>query len=933
MYPDSDAARPGRAFVGRRAELAALAGALQAARAGEPRVLLVQGQPGIGKSSLIAAFLAGHPALPVIAASGEEAEALLPYGLVQQLASGAAALLPDALDGLALLSGGTRADADPLAVGVELLALISALQGTDAVAVVVEDLQWGDLQSARALLFACRRLAADRALVILSCRPGGTSLLGDAWDRFMDGDRRASRVLLTGLDLDELGLLCQELGRTTLTGRALRRLAQQTGGNPLLASALLEELDDDALRATDGRLLPPPSLAGLIQRRMAALAEPTRTLLGAVSVLGERCTLSDAAAVAGVAEPVAALGEAERAGFLTEESSSAGWAVSFPHLLVREAVYHGLGAELRREMHLRAATVVGPEEALSHRVAAAVGPDRGLAADLSAAACAAAGAGKLRLAARCRQQAALVTPRGPERDEYALSAFELLLRAADVAGAEAARPAVERLPARARRDAALGRLALLAARPLEAQTLLRAAWDARDPVTEAAVGAEAAVGLGTLLGISGSFSESEVWLDRALDIGMGHEPWYDAARGMRAMSMTLSGDGDEALALFHDLPRRAAMVPPARTDSLTYRGLVKLWTGDLAGAMGDLTEVVSRITAGLQVRFPGQPLAYLAEAEFRSGRWDDSQGHAELAVSLARDSDRDYDLTFVHSAAAKVPACRGDWAGATDHVDAAEQAALTFGGIASIFAASARGVLGLARDDPAEALRGAELALTVPDIDKYDDPAAFWWRPTQIWALLRTGRLRDAESVLSAFESRAAERGERLALLNAAWLRGSLAMARGDLDRAHEILLDGGRSASRLPFPFHKALLHLERGRCLSRLSRRRDAVTATRAAHDVFAALGARPFVRRSSSELTALGAQPRPGGDPDLPQLTPQELRVARLVASGMSNRAVAAQLYLSPKTIEYHLASVFTKMGLRSRHELAERLRMRSSTGDVP
>ncbi len=129
-------------------------------------------------------------------------------------------------------------------------------------------------------------------------------------------------------------------------------------------------------------------------------------------------------------------------------------------------------------------------------------------------------------------------------------------------------------------------LALLAARPLEAQTLLRAAWDAHDPVTETAVGAETAVGLGTLLGISGSFSESEMWLDRALDMGMGGEPWYDAARGMRAMSMTLSGDGGKALTLFHDLPRRAAMVPPARTDSLTYRGLVKLWTGDLAGSDG-----------------------------------------------------------------------------------------------------------------------------------------------------------------------------------------------------------------------------------------------------------------------------------------------------------------------------------------------------------
>jgi DNA-binding CsgD family transcriptional regulator len=932
MYPDSHVVHADRVFVGRRPELAALTGALRAARAGEPRVVLIQGQPGIGKSSLIAEFLANNPGLPAIIASGEEAEALLPYGLTQQLATGAGTLLADALAGLELLSPGTWADADPLAVGVELLALMSSLQGADAVAVVVEDLQWSDLQSARALLFACRRLAADRVLVILSCRPGGTSLLGGAWDRFMDGDRRATRLPLHGLDLHELGLLCQELGRTGLPKRVLRSLARQTEGNPLLACALLAELDDQALRATDGLPRAPRSLAGLIRLRTAALSAPTRALVAAAAVLGERCTLGDAAAVASIAEPVAALGEAERAGFLAEEDSPSGWLVSFPHLLVRQAIYTHLGAERRRELHVRAAAAVGPEEALGHRVAAAVGPDPGLAADLEAAARTAAEAGKLRLAARHLQDAALVTERGPERDEHTLSAFELLLRAADVAGAEAARPAVERLPAKARRDAALGRLALLAARPLEAQTLLRAAWDAHDPVTEAAAGAEAALGLGTLLAISGSFTESEMWLDRALDPVTGSEPWYDAARGMRATFMTLSGEGGKALALFRDLPRRAAMVPTPRTDSLTYRGLVKLWTGDLAGAVGDLTAVVHRITAGLQVRFPGQPLAYLAEAEFRSGRWDDSQDHAELAVSLAQDADRDYDLTFVHSAAAKVPACRGDWAVAAGHVAAAEEAALTFGGFASIFAASALGVFGLARDDPAAALHGAELALAVPEIDKYDDPAAFWWRPAQIWALLRTGRLRDAETVLTAFESRAADRGERLALVNAAWLRGSLAMARGDLDRADQVLQDGCRSASNLPFPLHRALLNLERGRCLSQLARRRDAVTAIRAAHGIFTTLGAGPFAERSEAELTALGAQPRTGGDPDLPELTPQELRVARLVASGMSNRAAAAELYLSPKTVEYHLASVFTKMGLRSRHELAARLWVRPGPGSI-
>jgi DNA-binding CsgD family transcriptional regulator len=921
VYTEIRSAAPAGVFVGRQPELGVLAAALAAARAREPGVVLIEGESGIGKSALISGFLGGQGAVPVIIASGDEAEAVLPYGLVQQLAAKAAALSPHVLAGLELLCHGPRANANPLAVGVEVLALISSLQGREAAAVVVvEDVQWADLPSARALLFAFRRLAADRALVILSCRPGGTSALGEGWERFISGDHRATRLSLSGLTTRELSMLCRELGHTGLSDRALRRLAGHTGGNPLLARALLAELTDEELEATEGPLRAPTSLAGLIRPRLAGLSPQARDLVVAAAVLGDHCALPEAACLAGTAEPACALSEAEQAGLLRERNTPSGWTVSFPHLLVREAVYGDLGAEQRRSLHLRAAAITGGREALAHRVAAAVGPDPGLAADLDAAAGAAAVAGQLRLAARHWRQAAAVTGHGPGRDERTLSAFELLVRAADVAGAEAARPVVEQLPAAARRDAALGQLALLAARPLDAQTLLRAAWDAHDPVTEAAAGAEAALGLGTLLGMSGSFSESARWLDRALSNASGTEPWCDAARSMRAMYYTLGGESAKALDLFRDLPRRSAMVPIVRTDSLTYRGLVRLWTGDLPGAAEDLMLAVSRITAGLQVRFPGQPLAFLAEAEFRYGRWDDCQGHADLAVSLAHDADRDYDLTFVHSAAARVPACRGDWAVAAGHVAAAEEAARTFGGMAAIFAGSARGILGLARDDPLEALHGAATAMAVPEIDCYDDPAAFWWRPAQIWALIRTGRLGQAEEVLTAFESRATDRAERLALINAAWLRGSLAMANGDLKRADQLLRDGCQAAGGVPFPFHRGLLNLERGRCLSRLSRRRAAIAAIRAAHSIFTALAAHPFMRASESELTTLGVRARRDGDPGLPGLTPQELRVARLVASGLSNREAAAQLYLSPKTVEYHLASVFTKLGVRTRHELA-------------
>ena len=766
-------ARPAEVFVGRQQELAALAAALDEVSAGEPRFVLVQGEAGIGKSSLISRFLAGYRTMPVVSASGEESEAYLPYGLVQQLAASGARISPDALRGLDLLSRAPPpADADPLAVGVELLALISGLQDGNAVTLVIEDLQWIDLASARALLFAFRRLSADRVLVLLSSRAGASPQLGDGWERFVGSDRRVTRLSLGGLGAEEIRALSNALGRAGLTARSAQRLREQTAGNPLLTRALLAELTDQELTAAGGSLHAPGSLAEVVAHRLTTLSPAARDVVAAVAVLGDHCSLGEVAEVTDIADSAAALAEAERAGFILERHASSGWQISFVHPLFRQAVYQDLGAERRRALHIRAAAAMAGEAALAHRSAAAVGPDQKLATDLDEAASKAVLAGKLSLAARYRQQAAAVTARGPERDERILSAFELLVRSADAVLAEAARPVVEQLPASSRRDAALGQLALVTARPLEAQTLLRAAWDARDPLTDIAAGAEAALGLGILLGISGGFTESTIWLNRALASASGSEPWLGAARGMLAVLVTLSGAASKALGLFRDLPQRPAMVPLAQTDSVTYRGLVKLWTGDLEGAVEDLVLVVSRIQAGLQLRFPGQPLAFLSEAEFRLGHWDDSLGHAELAVSLARDADRRYDLPFVHSAAARVPACRGDWALAVTHVTAAEEAARTFGGFAEIFAASARSIVGFARNDPHETLGGAAMALAVPEIDCYDDPSAFWWRPLQIWALIRIGQLNSAATTLAAFESRAAERDEHLALINAAWLRG-----------------------------------------------------------------------------------------------------------------------------------------------------------------
>jgi DNA-binding CsgD family transcriptional regulator/tetratricopeptide (TPR) repeat protein len=919
-----------RVFVGREPELDALEAALAAARAGEPQVVVVQGDAGIGKSSLVLEFLGRQRGLPAVVASGEQDETVMPFGVVQQLSAEVAATASSPAQDLELLSGGPGPSADPLAVGVEVRALIFALQHEQAVAVVVvEDLQWADLPSARALLFAIRRLGGDRVLVVFTGRPGAAAQLGEGWVRYVGSDRRASVLTLGGLDAGELGQLCGRLGRPGLSERAVGRLADHTGGNPLLVRALLDELSDDELMAQGEFLRAPRSLASLILPRLAALSRSARELVVAAAVLGDRAALADAAQLAGTARPVAALEKAERAGLLSGRDTPSGRMVAFPHLLMRRAIYCDLGAERRRQLHLRAAAITNGQQALAHRVAGADGQDAALAGELRAAAAAAAAAGDPLLSARYLQQSAAVTEPGPERDERVLSAFELLVRAADVAAASVAAPVIEQLPAGARRDTALGQLALLAARPEDAEALLRSAWEAHDRGRERDAGGEAALGLGMLLNMSGAHAEAALWLDRALGSGTGDEPWYDAARCIRSFTYVVGGAIGRALALLSDLPAQPELVPAGRTDALAFRGAARLWTADLPGAAGDLRLSADRIRAGVQVRFPGRALAFLAEAEFRLGRWDDARAHAELAVSLACDTDQAYDLAVVHSAAVPVAACRGDWDAADGHAQAAERAARTFGGFAAVLAASARGILGVARDDPEEVLRGTALALAVPQVDRFD-PAGFWWRSAQVWALIRTGRLDQAERILTVMESRAACRGEPAALAQTAWLRGSLAMAHDDLDQADWVLSVARRAAAIRALPFHGGLLDLQHGRCLSLLGpgTAQEAIDGMQAASDAFGVLGADPFLRASQAELARTGLPSQAGRHCDGPEFTAQELRVARLVASGLSNREVAAQLFVSPKTVEYHLANAFTKIGVRSRHQLGTWIRDRET-----
>jgi len=293
-------------------------------------------------------------------------------------------------------------------------------------------------------------------------------------------------------------------------------------------------------------------------------------------------------------------------------------------------------------------------------------------------------------------------------------------------------------------------------------------------------------------------------------------------------------------------------------------------------------------------------------------------------VSVAEDAGRLCDLPFAHNMAARVAAFRGEWERASAHVSSTEHAARAAGTPGAMgFAAAARCVLGFVRDDPGEVLQATPTGPMARLAGAGDDPTTGLWRPALIWALLRSGRPGEATEALDAFEAGLAARDDRQALVHSAWLRASVARTAGDLEQA-EGVLDASRAlADGLGMPIAQALFDVEYGRCLARAHRRPAALARLRSAHETLAVLGAHPLADAVAAELAALGLRGRPDADPGLVGLTAQERQVARLVADGMSNREAAAQLYLSPKTIEYHLAHIFAKLGIKTRYQLAARV----------
>jgi DNA-binding CsgD family transcriptional regulator len=882
---------------------------------------LIEGQSGIGKTAFVHQFLSRTPDVTVLEASGEEAEAALEYGVTDQLFAHAAT---DSDWEAVKQHAGTGSHTSAFAVGAELLALLGSLQDRAPVALLIDDAQWLDPSSAAALLFALRRLYADRILVLIVARPDGVSQLGPSWLKLLNESERVRRLTLAGLSAREVGLLAGSLGFGGLTLPAAERLREHTGGHPLYARALLRELPAEALAFEHGPLPAPRSFAAAVVARLTNVGTDAQDLLAAAAVVGARCPLTLAGRLAGLSDPLPALEEALATELLALVPARIPEEVTFSHPLVRAAIYDDLSPTKRRELNLACAELTSGSASLPHRVAASPGSDDSLAAELELAGDERAAEGNLAAAADNLLWASRVAASVDIREGALLRAVECLQLAGEVPRAQSLRDSVLACGDGPHKSFIVAILTGAAGNLAEALIALRELVARPETAAEQGLLGRVSATLSVVYGLLGGGDEAVTWARRALDSdGLVSTARVTATQGL-AQGLLVSGNGDEGIAALEPASAGRMRPKPFEAELLATRGTIKAWWGDLSGAVDDLTAVIRWSRAGSPVRSLPNAYGALAEVEYRLGRWEDALTHAEVAVSLAADTDRAWDLPFVHAVASYVHAGRGNWGLAEDHAEAARQAATVARlPVASYYSHLATAHLMWVRGDWQVMLSslGPFRQHTWPGGARGLGQYVTWLLEAE--ALIHSDRLEDAARVLDETERAIATSQIDLARAEVWRLRGILAQARRRSSEAQAAFDRAREAVGTADSPFAEALLELTRGSFQRKTGSRNAAASALRAARERFERLRAAPFIERCEAELSACGVRTRGRGGQDDYDLTAREQVVAALVASGKTNREVASELYLSAKAVEYHLANIFRKVGVRSRHQLAARL----------
>ena len=905
---------PAEVLHGRRVEREALERLLGAVRGGQSRVLVVCGESGVGKTALVESAIGAASGFRVLRAVGIESEMELPFAALHQLC----APILDRLDqlpgpqqdALGVAFGLRAGDApDRFLVGLAVLSLLSEAAARRPLVCVVDDAQWLDRASAQALVFVARRLLAESVALVLVTRDQTDGLEGLpklAVEGLRDGDARALLGSALRVPLDE---------------RVRERIVAETRGNPLALLELPRGLTPVELAGGFG-LPDAPALSGRIEdsfrRRLAGLPADTQRLLliAAAEPLGDSVLVWRAAERLGIGVQAAAD---------TDGLLKIGASVTFRHPLVRSSVYRAAAPEDRQAVHRALADAtdpeVDPDRRAWHLAQATSGLDEDVASELERSAGRAQARGGLAAAAAFLERACALTPEPARRARRALAAaqaqhqagaFEPALRLVAIAESgplnELERAQVELL--RGQIAFALNRssdappLLLKAAKRLEPldqrlarETYLEALTAVLFPahlapgtrVLETARGARAAPPSsqpprpsdllldGLALLITDGYAAGAPTLRRAVDAyrdedmsgGKGRRWLWLASR----VAAFLWDDEawDVLSARFVQLARDAgalSVLPLA----LTTRTGIHLFAGRLAMAASLVDEVAAVNEA------TGSNLAAYAALTLAA-----FQGHEAEAVPLIETATNEVvrrgegqGLTFIH------------WA-----------TAVLYNG------------LGRYEEALAAAQNTAEEPLEVR--------LATWGLVELVEAAARSGEPELAVDALGRVSQTTAASGTDWALGVEARSRALLTEGEAAEPLYREAIEALGRTRVRVEL----ARAHLLYGEWLRRERRRLDAREQLRTAHTLFTEFGMEAFAERARVELQATGEHARKRTVETRDDLTPQEAQISRLAADGATNQEIAAQLFISRSTVDYHLRKAFRKLGVKSRHQLTQQL----------
>lgn len=892
-------------IVGRDSELAVVDAFLGDRGGG---ALTIVGEAGIGKTTLWREAVSRarqHGALVLVSRPTEAEQKLSFAGLTDLLAGldeAVFAALPvpqrDALE-VVLLRAMTGQPPERRLVSMALLSVLRGLAAGDEVVVAVDDVPWLDAPSAAALEFAFRRLGDLPVRLLVSARSENER---DAHVR-LDGASR--RLELGSLSVAALHRIVADVLGRTLPRPTLVRIADASGGNPLYALEIARLLATSARSRGAATMPVPEDLRALVARRVASLPPQTHgALLRAAALARPNLSLVDARA----------LGPAEEAGLVRVVDGR----VEFVHPLYASAVYASASASRRAETHgMLADAVADPEERARHLALSRDGPDEQSAREVETAARAARQRGAPDVAAELSALALALLPDGsPRADELRLDLAESLLLASDYQGAaELLEQLAAELPPgdlRARALLLLSEIDFWRRGESVATALAEEALaGAREPLTRARCHAAIAMYAGTVnLPKAARSARAALALVEEL-----HDPepgLVAAALGARVRADLFLGNGYDA-----DAAERAlALEQPAPPAEVDTRVVFKL--GQWLRYVDDLDGARDRLAQAEQAAHDEGDESSLANIllnrmvlETWAGDWEE----AAHVTGRMRDA---FDQLGVEVEGA------GPWAiyldahaGRLEAVRAAAAHPRPHEPIVVMIWSRCLGLAELAAGDAEAADRHLAEALAQLDRVDFREPAIWRVDGDAIEAAVAVGDLARAERLVARFEERARRSRVPWSLAVSARCRGVVLAASGELDGAAEALERALVEHERCPVPFAHARTLLVQGQILRRLKRRRDARASLDGALAIFGRLGAEAWIARVEAELRRVAVRRAPD------DLSATELRIAQLAASGLTNQAIAAEVFLSRKAVEANLARSYRKLGIHSRAQLARAL----------